>query len=285
MIICVIHSHLNLPGFDFSPPDIFDIRRHVDDIDMNMSSCIDGVNMNICKVLFTEFAEKWLSIFANSIFTGIFPTKWARLTVTLLPKSGDLTNPVNWRPISQTNIFSKLLEKIIHSKLLDYFIRNSILSNFQYGFLPARSTHEAVYDVVKKIYNSLNNRKIMGTVFLDISKAFNCIHHERLYKKLRFIGLSERCIAWFKPYLTRTQTVRVGAEHSNNLEISTGIAQGTVLGPLIFIFYLNDIVYSINHCHIPLFADDCVLYLDGNNWVTIFNKIQEDLKQVEKWCA
>ena len=279
------YSLLDLPGFDFTPPDIYDIRRYFDDIDMNMSSCIDGVNMKICKLLLTDFTDMWLSIFANSMFTGIFPEDWSRSIVTLLPKGGDLTNPVNWRPISQTNIFSKILEKIVHSKILDYFLRNSILSRYQYGFLPGRSTQEAVYDVVKNIYSSLNNRKIMGTIFLDISKAFNCIHHGRLYKKMRFIGFLERCISWFKSYLTRTQSLRIGSETSPDIDISAGIAQGTVLGPLIFIFYLNDIIYTIKRCHISLFADDCILYFDGNNWTHVFDVIQRDLLQIEKWCG
>ena len=181
------YSALNLPGFDFDPPGIHDIRQHLDNIDYNMSSCIDGVNMRICKILLNEFTDKWLSIFANSMFTGIFPSDWSCSIVSLLPKTGDLSNPVNWQPISQTNIFAKTLEKIIHSKLLDYFLRNNILSEYQYGFLPGRSTQEVVYDVVKRIYSSINNRKIMGMVFLDISKAFNSIHHGRLYKKLKYM--------------------------------------------------------------------------------------------------
>ena len=146
-------------------------------------------------------------------------------------------------------------------------------------------TQEAVYDVVKRVYSSLNNRKVMGMIFLDIAKAFNSIHHDRLYKKFEFIGLSYRCIKWFKSYLQRTQSIRIKNQSSPPIEICSGIAQGTVLGPLIFIFYLNDIVRDIKHCHISLFADDCVLYLDGNNWKHVFEKLQSDLLNFEDWCT
>ena len=139
----------------------------------------------------------------------------------------------------------------------------------------------------KRVYSSLNNRKIMGMIFLDISKAFNCINHERLYKKLEYIGVSERCIyiKWFKSYLKRTQMVRVTDKLSTPTDILSGIAQGTILGPLIFIFYINDVIHSIMHCHISLFADDCVLYLDGNNWNRIFDKIQQDVLAFQEWCS
>ena len=210
--------------------------------------------------------------------------EWSCSIVTLLTKGGDLSDPVDWRPISETNIFSKILEKKFHAKLLDYFLRNNILSDFQYGFLPKHSTHEAVYDVVKRVYSSLNNPKIMGMIFLDISKAFNCINHERLYKKFKYIGLTNRCIRWFRSYLKRTQKVRVSDKFSSSKNISSGIAQGTVLGPLMLIFFINDIIHSIRNCHISLFADDCVLYLDGNNWNLIHEKLQADLYAFQYWC-
>ena len=124
----------------------------------------------------------------------------------------------------------------------------------------------------------------MAMIFLDVAKAFNCIHHERLYNKLESIGCSNRCLKWFRSYLNRTQLVNCMHKKSNIVPVLSGIAQGTVLGPLIFIFYINDIVQEISKCHISMFADDCVLYLSGNNWNTIQATVQNDLDKFINWC-
>ena len=116
---------------------------------------------------------------------------------------------------------------------------------YQYVFLPNRSTQEAVFELSKVMYSSINNRKIMGLIYLDVAKAFNCIHHERLYTKLDKIGCSNRFITWMRSYLNRTQTVKIQERVSGEIPVLSGIAQGTVLGPLTFIFYLNDVIRSV----------------------------------------
>ena len=167
-------------------------------MDMNTSSCIDGINMKICKILVENFPDKWSKLFSNSLFRGIFPREWSCSRVTLLPKTGDLTNPGNLRPISQTCIFAKLLECVVHTELLEYLLDNKILTELQYVFLPNRSTQEAVFKVTKFMYRAINIRKIMGLIFLDVAKAFNCIHHDRLFNKLDRIGCSARLITWLR---------------------------------------------------------------------------------------
>ena len=186
----------DLPGLDLSPVTVETVLNLVDHMDLNMSSCVTGINMKICKLMVKHFPEKWAKLYSNSLFLGIFPRDWACSTVTLLPKTGDMTNPGNWRPISQTCIFAKLLERIVHREFLEYLTTNRILSQYQYGFLPNRSTQEAVFELSKVMYSSINNRKIMGLIYLDVAKAFNCIHHEILYTKLEKIGCSNRFITW-----------------------------------------------------------------------------------------
>ena len=273
------------PGFDLNPVTAETVYACLEDIDINMSSCIEGINMNICKILVRNFSDRWAKLFSNSLFLGIFPREWTCSIVTLLPKTGDLTNPGNWRPISQTCIFAKLLERIVHSAFLDYLIRNNIMSEYQFGFLPNRSTQEAVFELTKCMYSTINNRKIMGLVFLDVAKAFNCIHHERLYSKLINIGCSNRMVSWLRSYLDCTQIVNMSTAKSDEIPVCSGIAQGTVLGPLIFIFYINDIISSIKHCRLSMFADDCILYYIGNVFDTMFDKLQTDLDMFIEWCT
>ena len=115
--------------------------------------------------------------------------------------------------------------------MIEFLQTTEIISDYQYGFLPEKSTHEATFNVVKHMYTAINNNKITGVVFLDIAKAFNYVDHGVLYRKIYDVFFSERIIAWFKSYLIRTQIIKYGHILSTPMEITTGIAQGTVLGP------------------------------------------------------
>ena len=117
----------------------------------------------------------------------------------------------------------------------------------------------------------------MGLIFLDIAKAFNCIHHGRLYNKLAKIGCSNLFITWLLSYLDRTQFVNLLYRKSTEIPVFNGIAQGTVLGPLIFIFYINDVVCAISLCNISMFADDCILFHVGNDFENMYRKVRTDL--------
>ena len=117
----------------------------------------------------------------------------------------------------------------------------------------------------------------MGLLFLDILKAFDCIIHKRLICKLKAVGCDNIVLKWFTRYLDRKQVVTYNDIQSSVSSVPTGIGQGTILGPLIFIFYINDIVEKLFFVKISMYADDCVLYMSGNNWDVIRNKIQEDL--------
>ena len=156
--------------------------------------------------------------------------------------------------------------------------------SYQYGFRPNRSTQEAVFDLTKFIYTGLNNKKLISTVCLDVCKAFDCINHEILLAKLWKISFSDRSIAWFKSYLTGTQIVRFNELESNTLSVKSGISQGTILGPLIFIFYINDIIRSIGTIKINMCADDCILFCSGNDWNIMKDNIQSSLENVNRWC-
>ena len=284
----VLDDHINVypdvnSVFDFIPPTAEEMYGFMEGMDVNSSSCINGINMKMCKEIMDAIPCKFRLLFANSLFLARFPVSWTRAYVTLIPKTGDKYHPGNWRPISQTNIFAKILEKIVHRQLLKYFLDNTILSKSQFGFLPEKSTHESVFNIVRHMYSCINNNKIMGVLFLDIAKAFNCIDHQVLYMKMREVGLSQRVIAWFTTYLNRTQITKYGETLSSCMEIPAGIAQGTVLGPLLFIFYINDCVNMLDKVRISMFADDCILYLGGNNWITIHRTMQKELDQFLEW--
>ena len=266
------------------PPTLEDIAVYVDDIDLSKSSCVDGISTNICKDLLKRAPRYFQAIFKKSVETGIFPRKWSQGVVTVIPKSGNLSDPSNWRPITQTPIFAKVFEKIIHNRVMNYFNDNDILSVFQYGFRKGKSTNQAIFDLVKYIYSGLNRKKLVGTVCLDVAKAFDCLNHDILIYKMAKIGFSDNTCIWFRSYLTRTQVVKFDDKVSNELNVLTGIGQGTILGPLLFLFYINDIISVLNVLKINMYADDCILYTSGNEWNRLSQKIQPELDNIYEWC-
>ena len=188
------------------------------------------------------------------------------------------------RPITQTSIFAKILEKLVHTRLLKYFMNCNIISDFQFGFLPGRSTQLAVFELTKQIYSALNNKKLFGSICLDISKAFDCLDHTRLYNKLRSCGISDLVLRWFKSYFNRSQVVRVGNNVSMSKPVLSGIGQGTILGPLIFIFYINDVIQNVGNLRVNMYADDCLIYTVGNNCEDMVPRIQGGLNGFQSWC-
>ena len=160
---------------------------------------------------------------------------------------------------------------------MDYILRHNILSDRQYIFLPGKSTHEAFFDLTRHIYSSINDKKLMALLFLAISKAFDCILHKRLLYKLCAIGCDPAVLDWLRSYLNRRQVVTYDDIISPVSLVPTSIGQGTILGPLIFIFHMNDFVDKLFYVKITMYADDCVLYLSGNNWRSIRPKLQKDL--------
>ena len=172
-------------------PIVPEVLKLIKEIDINKSSCVEGINARFCKDAMLKLPEQICKIFCNSFETGMIRTSWTRGTINVIPKDGDLSDPSNWRPITQTSVFAKLLEKLVHVRLLKYFMQNNIISEFQFGFMPGRSTQLAVFELLKQIFSAMNNKKIFGSICLDISKAFDCTDHVQLFNKLSSCGISD----------------------------------------------------------------------------------------------
>ena len=163
-------------------------------------------------------------------------------------------------------------------------MNNDIISEYQFGFLPGQSTQLAVFELIKQIFSAMKNKKIFGFICLDISKAFDCIDHMRLYNKLKSVGSLDLILKRFKNYFDRTQEVKVTNHISQPRSVRTGIGQGTILGPLIFIFYINDVMLNVGNLRVNMYADDCLIYAIGNNWEDIVPGIQAGLDGFQNWC-
>ena len=270
--------------FSDNLPTVLEVTKLIEEIDVTKSSCVKDTGTKFCKTTMLSIPNVVCHLFCSTLTTGIIPRAWVEGIITLIPKDGDLTRPGNWRPITQTSVFAKLLEKLGHKRLLNYFLDNNIISKYQFVFLPGRSTQLAVFELVKQIYSAINNKKVFGSICLDISKAFDCIDHVRLFKKMRSCGLSELVLRWFRAYFDRTQVVKLNNTMSKPLSVTTGIGQGTILGPLIFIFYINDVISNVGDLRVNMFADDCLIYAIGNDWDRMVPKIQNGLDNFQNWC-
>ena len=266
-------------------PTSDEILYYVNEIDVNKSSSVLDVNTKYCIEATKAIPDILCGIYCTSITTGIFPSAWSLGTVLLLPKSGNLTDAGNWRPITQTSIFAKLFEKIIYNRLSTHFDTHNIFTEYQYGFLPDKSTQIASFDLLKNVYSSLNNKKLFGVACLDISKTFDCINHELLLHKLCASGLSDKSLIWFTSYLTRSQAVIFYGNLSTDIRTKSGIGQGTILGPILFILYINDIIRNIGGVRINMYADDCVLYFNGNTWECNHSELQQFLAHISTWLT
>ena len=213
----------------------------------------------------------------------MLPLDWVSANVTPIFKKGDKQLPSNYRPISLTCIICKILEKFIHRKLYALLESNNVLSNSQYGFRTNRSTTTLLLTTIHDWAEALNNRLSTHCVLIDFAKAFDSVPHGRLLLKLQALGVHGSLLQWFRSFLTtRRQRVVVNGHFSDWSAVSSGVPQGSILGPLLFIIYVNDIS-SVVRSNIQMFADDLTLYRVVSSFEDC-KQLQKDLDSVLNWC-
>ncbi len=246
----------------------------------------DELPMQVIKKVATVLCPILTHVFNISISTGVFPEKMKLARVTPIYKSGPSSKPVNYRPISVLISLSKLLERALYNRLMDFITENNILSPSQYGFRPKRSTETALLSFTNHVLNAFDNNSYLLCIFLDLSKAFDTVNHSILLTKLHHYGVKGVAHTWFASYLSgRHQHVRVNGQTSTNLPVSCGVPQGSILGPLLFLLYINDICHSSKLLHFILFADDSALFSSDNNILNLLNNVNKELKLVADWLS
>ena len=203
-----------------------------------------------------------LVIINTSIVTGKYPDPWKHPYIAPIFKSGDANDVTNYRPISLLPIISKILEKIVANQLMVFLENNNLLAKNQHGFRPHLSTETALLTITNKIYENIELKKISLLLLLDLSKAFDSVSHQILLKKCSKVNIDS---FWFEDYLkNRIQSVQMGSVLSSAKEINFGVPQGSILGPLLFLIYVNDLPQYINDCLLVQYADDTQILITGD---------------------
>ena len=219
-----------------------------------------------------------------SFRTGIFPDELKIANVVPIFKSGDEMIFSNYRPVSVLPVFSKIIERLMYNRLLKYTNDNNLLYKYQFGFQKGRSTHMALIILIDKISEALENGDCVIGIFLDFSKAFDTVDHIILLQKMYFYGIQDTTLSWFENYLSnRKQYVTYNGIKSQTEKINCGVPQGSILGPLLFLIYINDLSTVSEACMSILFADDTNMFFTGKNLKTMATVINEELIRVQEW--
>ena len=238
-----------------------------------------------------SIAPSIAKLFNQSIASGKFPSLWKRARVIPIPKSTDIHSPSGYRPTSLLPALSKLLEKHIHSNILEHLDNNALIADCQWGFQAKKSTVTALLSVTQDWLTALDERKDIHCTFFDLQKAFDKVPHGRLMAKLEQLQLNKPLLKWISSYLlNREQSVVVNGVESEFVQVISGVPQGSVLGPLLFLIYINDVAsikLSVNtnvNTKLSLYADDMLLYKVITSSED-YAELQEDINLIHNWSV
>ena len=229
-------------------------------------------------------APSLTQIFNLSLSFSTFPQIWKNGRVTPIFKSGERSNMSNYRPITVLPTLSKIFERFVHTQIYNYLTENKILTSNQFGFRPKLSTSTALAFFTNNIIENADNGLITASVFLDFSNAFDTVDHAILLCKLKFVGLDDNSLNWFESYLSSHQQVTsIDNTLSSCLPVSVGVPQESILGPLLFIIYINDMPNIVKHCKISLYTDNTLLCYSSKSACNTEKYVNEDLNLISQW--
>lgn len=245
---------------------------------------IDHIHAKHIKLIAPVLLHPLTTTFNQVLTTGIWPTPLKKSEVFPVYKSGKKDLMQNYRPISLISNFAKILEKLVHTRLYKFLTDKQVLSKNQYAYMKNKNTTQAISNLTNYIYTQLDQSKPVLASFIDVRKAFDSVDHKCLLNKLEVYGIRGVPLQLITNYLTnRTQCTKIENSISNFEVIKTGVPQGTTLGPLLFITYINDLFNNIPSQNITCYADDTAIYCSGDTWKQAEQKMNEYLSTTSLW--
>jgi hypothetical protein len=259
------------------------VENLLKNINTDKASGPDNISNKVLKSCAEELAPVISHIFQLSLETGSLPTYWRNANISPIFKKGDKHTAANYRPISLTCVCCKLLEHITCRHVPKHLERNKILTPLQHGFRSGHSCESQLIITMHDIMKSFDIKKQVDLVILDFSKAFDTVPHHKLLHKLTSYGIDGKINQWIKAFPTqRHQRVVVEGEFSSACTVDSGVPQGTVLGPLLFLCHINDLPKCVTS-QVRLFADDCLLYRTITSMQDHL-ELQKDLDSLQQWA-
>ena len=258
------------------------VASKINNMKENKSPGVDGISPKILKEIVEQISMPLAHVFNMSLQEGIVPLEWKEANIIPLFKKGSRNKSVNYRPVSLTSVICKLLETIIRDHMMDFLLKHRLINHSQHGFLKARSCLTNLLCFFEEITKWVDEGSPVDIIYLDFQKAFDKVPHQRLILKLKSHGMGNSIINWIEQWLTdRRQRVVVDGEVSSWKSVLSGVPQGSVLGPILFLVYIDDLEEGVTG-NILKFADDTKLFRKTKE-IGDKQKLQDDIDKLVRW--
>jgi len=277
-------TSVDVPAMHLTEVDVLEISELILKLDSHKAMGVDAIPTRFIKASPVSMAALLVRLINKSISSSTFPDCWKAAIVTPVLKSHKNFSLSNFRPISVLPIFSKVLERVVSDQIVDHFHKYNLFSQKQSGFRHGYSTQDVLLHVVNSCYKAIDRGQYAGAVFLDLAKAFDCVNHAILLKKLTAYGICGGVHSWLKSFLCgRTQRVVFKGNLSSEGSITVGVPQGSILGPLLFSIYVNDLPNVVHSSDLNMFADDTELHYCHSDLLTVEHTLHSDLGNISTW--
>ena len=269
--------------FGFSTVAESKVYKLLSTVNTNKATCLDGISAKFIRDGCSVIASPITRILNLSLSQSTVPKAFKEARVVPLYKKGGRGEVGNYRPISILPVVSKIFERIVYDQLSKHLDKHNILYEYQSGFRRSYSIETALIDLSDRIKFSMDKGLYTGMVMIDLQKAFDTVNHAIMSDKLGAIGCDDGSVNWFNSYLSnRSQFIDIKGTLSDRGEVTCGVPQGSILGPILFLIYVNDMKSAVG-CDLLLYADDSALLIRGKNIIDIEQKLREELAKLNVW--